>query len=272
MTRRPAPTAAPSGTQRGFALLIVLWLLVPLSMLFLMLTGTARSDAQLTGNLRAATELEAAADRAINTAIFDLLRRGGSGGQASTGPLSGTATDVEIVSQSGLVNPNVVSAELLQALLLRLGADPARAARLAVAIVDWQTPGQRAGGSGGKSADYRAAGLQYGPPGAPFETLAELRDVLGMTPAILAAVTPYLTLYADRDPDPAFGPPVVRAALRDVGAGAGAGGDGAEVVRITATAQRPGGGRIMRHAVIRIGFSANRRGWRVLAWDTAPDA
>jgi general secretion pathway protein K len=271
MTRRPAPTAAPSGTQRGFALLIVLWLLVPLSMLFLMLTGTARSDAQLTGNLRAATELEAAADGAINTVIFDLLRHGGSGGQASTGPSSVAATDVEIVSQSGLVNPNVVSVELLQALLLRLGVDPAQAARLAVAIVDWRTPGQRAGGSGGKSADYRAAGLQYGPPGAPFETMAELRDVLGMTPAILAAVTPYLTLYADRDPDPASSPAVVQAALRDVGAGTGAAAEDAEVVRITATAQRPAG-RIVRRAVIRIGFSANRRGWRVLAWDTAPDA
>jgi hypothetical protein len=102
--------------------------------------------------------------------------------------------------------------------------------------------------------------------------LGELRDVLGMTQATLAAITPYLTLYTDRDPDPGSAPLVVQAALRDAGAGGSVGGDGAEVVRITATAQRPDGVRIVRQAIIRIGFSANRRGWRVLAWDTAPDA
>jgi general secretion pathway protein K len=62
--------------QRGFALLIVLWLLVPLSVLFLVLSGTARSDAQLTANLRDAAAMEEAADGAINTAIFALLERG----------------------------------------------------------------------------------------------------------------------------------------------------------------------------------------------------
>jgi len=65
-----------SGVESGFALLIVLWTLVPIALLFVMLTAAARSDAQLTANLRSAAELEATADGAIYSALFDLLQRG----------------------------------------------------------------------------------------------------------------------------------------------------------------------------------------------------
>lgn len=259
--------------DNGFALLIVLWALVPLSLLFVALAGAARSDAQLTGNIRGAAELEAVADGAIDTAIFQLLQRGGPARerQSLVLRLSGIDVGVDIVSQSGLVNPNVVSASLLSALLQRVGTDPAQASALARAIVDWRSPGQGAGRSGAKSAAYKAAGLGYGPPGAPVESLGELGDVVGMTPAVLNALLPHLSLYTDRDPDPGVADAVVRAALRDAGANGRAGDASSDVVRITASVGRPGGPRVVRRGIVRIGASANRRGWRVLAWDTVSD-
>ncbi len=254
----------------GFALLIVLWTLVPISLLFVMLAASARSDAQLTANLRAAAEIEAVADGAINTAIFDLLQHGGAvqGSPPSVGRLSGADIGIQVVDQSGLVNPNIASPELLGGLLLCLGADPGQASRIAAAVDEWRAPGRRTARRDAKAAQYRAAGLSYGPPGAPFETLGELGDVLGMTPALLAALAPHLTLYSDSDPDPGLADPVVRAVLRDLGLGERAEQAASQTVRITATAQRPAGARAVRSAVVRLGPSPNGRGWRVLAWGT----
>lgn len=259
--------------DRGFALLLVLWTLVPISLMFITLASASRSEAQLAANLRSAAELEALADGAIHTAIFDQLQRRGATqeepGVAAQVP--GVEVTVEVQSQSGLVNPNVASPALLRALMLRLGADLQRANGLARAIADWRTPGQGAGPGAAKAPQYRAAGLGYGPPGAPFETLDELHDVLGMTPDVLAALAPHLTLYSDRDPDLATTDPVVWTALRDTGVAGRSGQASGQVVRITATAQRPDGTRAARQAIIRLGFSPNLRGWRVLAWDTLRD-
>ena len=258
----------PSG-EHGFALVLVLWLLVPLALVFLLLVNAARSDARLASNLRAAAETRAAADGAINQAIFGLLQPlpsspfpGSAHGAVRVG---NCAVQVDIVGQSGLVNPNLASAELMRALLLRLGLGFSEATQLADAIVEWRTPGQRPGVAP-PAARYRAAGLPYAPTGAPFESLAELGDVLGMTPGILAALLPYLTIYSDRDPVPALAAPVVRSALRDAGISGGAAPPGDEVVRIDAVAQQPGGARAARQAIVRIGRTANHRDWRVLMW------
>ncbi len=253
----------------GFALLIVLWTLVPLSLLFIMLASASRSDAQLTANLRGAAELEAVADGAIYGAVFTLLQ--------GVPARSAGAPGVEVISLSGLVNPNVAPPELLQALLVRLRADPREAGQVAGAIVAWRTPGQQTKPNGGRAplekiAEYQAAGLDHGPPGAPFETIGELLEVRGMTPTLLAALAPHLTLYSEGEPDPALADPIVRGALRDVGI-TSRGPANNQVVRITATVRRSGsmgtdGIRAARRAVLRIGPSQNGRGWRVLSWES----
>lgn len=252
--------------RRGFALLIVLWTLVPVSVLFLTLSGVARSDSHLTFNLRDAAQLRAAADGAISTAIFGLLR------DRASAPLRlklGDATvAVRITSLAGLANPNTADANLLRALLQRAGADPQQAMRIALAIVDWRTPGQTPQLNGAKSAQYSAAGLDYGPPGAPFESIGELRDVLGMTPALFDALRPNLTLFTDRPPDPALAPPLVRAALADLGI-AGRPTDVGNVFQIVAEARAADGSLVTRVANVRFGPAASGRPWTVLAWDNA---
>ena len=256
----------PRRGEQGVALLIVLWALVPLAVLFLTLSTTARSEAQAAADLRAAAVLEAAADGAIHTAIFGLLAQGGATAPAMQA--SGTGVTVEAIGLSGLVNPNTAPAELLQALLTRVGADPGRAKQVAAAIVDWRTPGQRAGANGTKAAEYRQAGLAYGPPGAPFESLDELGLVRGMDPALLTAHVPSLRLYAYGPPDPQAASPLIRLALRDIGVLRGPGLLATQVYQVTAVAAGPSGTRAVRRATIRIGPSPDGRGWRALAWDT----
>jgi general secretion pathway protein K len=131
-------------------------------------------------------------------------------------------------------------------------------------------------GAGGAAAgrglaEYRAAGLDYGPPDAPLESIDELGRVLGMTPAILAAIRPHLTLYGPPEPSAASPDPVVAAALAEASK-AGAVIDVADqpppdvrTTRITAIAFGPGEARVTRSATVRFGAMLPR-GYAVLAW------
>ncbi len=269
---RPATTIRRS--ERGFALLVVLWTLVFFGLLVAHLAASGRTETVLTVNLLRTAKLEAAADGAIQQVIFGLMRRDQSrlapGGTYRV-RIAGTEVSVRAQSQTGLVNPNVVQVGLLRALMIRLGVYPPAAASLAAAIIDWRSPGQAPTEHGAKAPQYRAAGLTYGPPGEPFRDLGELADVLGMTPELLQHLRPHLTLWWDGDPDPAYADPVVQLALRDTGSPAANGRERADsyVVALFASAVDGRGGHVVRRAIVRIGFSPDGRGWRVIAWDRA---
>lgn len=256
---------SPYRRAKGFALLMTLWLLVPIALSLLSLSSSARSTMEIASNLRSAAVLRAAADGGIETALAGLLAS-----RNAPLPLSVTigSSTVELVVEplSGLLNPNLASSELLRALLVRVGASPARADVLATAIVEWRSPGQvrRAGST--KAAAYRADGRDYGPPGAPFETVAELRDVLDMTPELFAALRPNLSIFTDRLPEPSLAPVPLRAALSAVGVVGKSGADRGNVFRIVAIATGRGRDRVAREAVILL--SPGTRPWRVLSWVT----
>lgn len=245
---------APAGREgeHGFAVLTVLWALVPLSLLFTIMTSSARSDAHLASNLRDAAILEAKADADLASGVFELLR-----GQPATG--------VVVEALGGRVNPNLASAELLSALLHCLGASTREADAVSIAIVDWRMPGARTSRGGAKQAEYRGAGMAYGPPSEPFETLAELQYVLGMRPELWTALRPYLSLYANTDPTPSLATALVQTALVDAGA-LEAVPAALQPYRIWSSAASIRPGTVNRQAVVRIGNTEDGRGWQILYW------
>jgi hypothetical protein len=93
-----------------------------------------------------------------------------------------------------------------------------------------------------------------------------------MTPAVLMAIRPHLTLFGAPEPNPATTDPVVAAALAltsrtgqaAVQQGLAAQPD-ALTVRITALAAGPGNARVTRTAVVRTGATLPQ-GYTVLAW------
>jgi general secretion pathway protein K len=261
--------------QRGFALLIVLWTLVLLTLLGTQIVARGHGEAQLAGNLRSAAVAEAAADGAVEEAIFHLLdgssRRWAADSAMHLVRFPGATVEVRIEDEAGKINPNVASPALLRALLVRVGAASASAASLAAAIADWRSAGPTPGALGAKAAQYAAAGRDYGPPGAPFQSLDELGEVLGMTPELLARLRPHLTLFSQSDPVAAAADAVVAMALRDAGGPPKpmAGGR-LQVAVITALAQGPDGARFARRAVVRISGDVRERPWKILAW-TRPE-
>jgi general secretion pathway protein K len=119
-------------------------------------------------------------------------------------------------------------------------------------------------------AEYRASGLDYGPPGTPLETLDELGRILGMTPAILTVIRPHLTLFGPPQPSAASLDPVVSAVVAQssqVEPVPSADQPPPDVLttRITAMAFGSSNARVTRSAVARFG-AALPAGYQVLAW------
>src|SRR6266436_2516504 len=204
----------------GFALIIVLWTLVLIAFIVAHVTANGRTEIRIAGNMVAEATAEAADDGAIVAAIFNLLdpnpdQRWPLDGAPHQLTIGTSRVMVQLQDEAGRINPNSASPELLEALLRVTGSDPESAHQLTTAIGEWvgsagpaQQPGQ--------PAAYRAAGLDYGPPGEPLETIDELGRVLGMTPAVLAAIRPHLTLFGPAQPNPLTADLIVTAALAQI--------------------------------------------------------
>lgn len=264
--------------QRGFALLIVLWTLVLITLLVTHLNAAGRSETQIAGNLRSSARLEAAADGAVHAAIFHLLDRTLQSWRPDGTPhglkLGTDAAQVRITDEAAKINPSNATPELLRALLQAVGIDAAQASTLSTAIVLWRTPFGNTNGSNPRFDAYRTAGRAYGPSGGPFGSMDELGAVIGMTPDILARLVPHLTLYTDADPDTAQADPVVRKALAAANGGIMpivATLDAA--IRVVAVQAKVAGdgGHFTRRAIIRILNGGPRPDYRILLWQAPAD-
>jgi general secretion pathway protein K len=281
VSRTPQPLA---GYRRcgGFALIIVLWTLVLIGFIVAQVTASGRTEIRIAGNLVSNSVAEAAADGAIFEAVFNQSdprpeQRWPADGTTREIAVGSSRVRVRIEDEASWINPSSASPMLLEALLRVTGSDPESARRLAIGISEWVGSATAPRPQNAVLAEYRAAGLDYGPPAAPLESLDELGRVLGMTPATLAAIRPHLTLFGPQETNPATADPVVAAALA-LASQAGPATLSANqapqdllTVRITAFASGPGNARVIRYAVVRTGPSLPR-GYTVLAWGSVnPD-
>ena len=178
---------------------------------------------------------------------------------------------IRVEDEAGKINPNTAPPQLLQALLQRVGVADEMSASLAAAIADWRDDDPTVSPGGAKAPQYIAAGKNYGPPQEPFQSVAELADVLGMTPDILVRLAPHMSIYNTGAPQSNVADPVVAAALRDVAGGQTVGAPastatGSRTIAITATVSGPNGARFTRHADVWIGTGDHGPGYRILTW------
>jgi len=245
-------------------------------------TGAGRAETRLAAALRGGAQLQAAADGAIYETIWHLLQGGGDYWEPSAGTRvldeAGGRVVVTIEDERGKLDINQVPPGLLQALFAIMGADRDTAATLANAVADWRAP--QPSGNGPDSAlvaNYRASGLAWGPNGAEFQRLDELRLVQGMTPALYQASLPYLTMALEQGPWLNLAGPVVRAAMdkakRDSGLSLqNADPRGPVVLRLTAQANGPNGAAFTRRVLFRLDGTLSGPAWkyRILAWEDGP--
>ena len=268
-------------TEGGFVLVSVLWLLALLTLVMLVLLTAVRIDVRAAGQFVRHAEAEALADGVMRLVALRLGDRDGRSLDAAGLPRDGTPTlcahgdaavAVAVTDAAGLVDLNAASTALLEWLLRGLSVAPERAAALAAAIVDFRDEDDVPGVNGAESAAYRAAGLAHGPKNAPFETVTELDQVLGMDVALLGRLRAVTTVHS-RQPgiDPAVAPSEILAAAAAASGAAARGAEApadsgvaaradipsafrvpsrARAYRVIVTVQLPDGGRFAREAVI----------------------
>ncbi len=267
--------------QRGFALLIVLWTMALIALIGTQVVAAGHGEARLAMNLEASAVAEAAADAAVEVAAMHLLDAS-SARWIADGPAYVVRTPsatvlVQITGEQRKLPLNTAPTLMLAALMRTLGESPRTAAVLADQIGDWRSPANFPLKLGAKAPQYRAAGRAWGPPNRPFRSVAELRLVLSMTPALYTRLAPHVTVYTQSMPGLTQADPIVAASMQQV-AGSGfqpLSFDEAPVVRVVAQAIGGSGGRFTRRAVIRINLPGQAdpgsRPFDVLGWFAGDD-
>ena len=197
--------------MRGAALLLVLWLVALLTALVGAYALTARIEA-LQGRVGSRGAMAQEIARAgMEYALVRVADRNPEthwqpNGRAYAWRFDGHEVQVRIIDETGKVDLNQADVPLLSRLMQVLGEPPDASDALAAAIVDWRDADDLSQPVGGaEDGDYAAAGRPYGAKDAPFETIAELEQVLGMTPDLYARLEPFLTLYSGRgQPDATY--------------------------------------------------------------------
>ena len=188
--------------QRGAALLLVMWLILLLSGMVAGFAMAARIESMQGNGLARGAAAREAARAGVEYATARMLdpdpaRRWAADGRAYRLVVDGAHLEISLRDELGKIDLNAANHELLAAFFQAIGEPRDAASRIAGAIADWRDPDaltQPAGGA--EDADYAAAGLAWGAKDAPFETVTELQQVLGMRPALFAAAAPYLTVYS----------------------------------------------------------------------------
>jgi general secretion pathway protein K len=187
---------------RGAALLMVLWLIAMLTAVIGAFALTARIE-YLQGRVLSQGVLADQAARAgleyAMTRVVDMepTRQWLPDGREYPWEFAGAEVTVTVVDESGKVDLNGADLDLVANLMQAVGAERTVSRKLAAAVMDWRDSDMLTQPEGGaEDADYESEDLPYGAKDAPFETVAELRLVLGMTSELYEKLEPHLTVYS----------------------------------------------------------------------------
>jgi len=192
-----------SSSQRGIALIAVLWLTVLMTVIASGFAFSMRGGALAARNTMSAAQARAAADGAVERVAFELSRPRNSpdvwlpDGRIRAWNDADIAITATAVDEAARIDINVAADPLLKGLLENVGGlDPDTAERVLEAILDWRDADELRRPNGAEASDYRAAGLKYVPTNARFEASGELARVMGVTPGLMSRIAGSITIYS----------------------------------------------------------------------------
>jgi general secretion pathway protein K len=196
---------------RGAALLLVMWLILLLSGLVAGYAMSARIESMQGNGLARSMAAREVARAGVEYAVSRMLdsdpaQRWVPDGRDYRMTFDDAKIEVSVHDEAGKIDLNASSLDLLASLLHTQGESEESARRIAGAIVDWRDEDSVVQvGGGAEDPDYAAAGLAWGAKDAPFETVSELEQVLGMRPALFRRLAPFVTVQSGSAmPNPVF--------------------------------------------------------------------
>lgn len=208
--------------SEGFALITVLWITAFLAVIAGSVSYQARASLGLATNIVASFKTKHAAEGALLLTVDKLIKRDELQGHVLKNPefsyeLDELIVAVKVTDESGKVDLNLASTDLIKSLFVALGVNEQVSSYLAGAISDWRDQDSLKRVDGAEDQDYAANGLLYEAKDDEFDSIDELSLVLGMTPEIFDRVKPYVTVYAqDLGVNTSLASAVVKSAVQGI--------------------------------------------------------
>ena len=210
-------------SQKGIALLIVLWVTAVLTVMVFSFAVMTRAESYGTLAFRETTEKRLLAEAGIERGIMEIFYWSINRNQTLTllgrelWKPDGAPHDVDmgqggavvrITDEAGKISLNGLtdaSGIVLKNLLIHQGVSSENADIIVDSILDWKDADDLHRLNGAENDYYLSLAKPYKARNAPFETLEELRLVRGITPEILygngktKGILPFLTVYGKAD-------------------------------------------------------------------------
>jgi general secretion pathway protein K len=206
-------------SQKGIALLLVLWVLTILMVIVLSFSFMARTETQATLSFKDGLGKKFIAEAGIERGIMELFYRNvykaqsielegreiwKTNGTLYSGQIGDGYYTVSITDESGKVDINTANEVILKNLLINLGVQGEDVDTIVDSIMDWKDADDLHRLHGAESDYYMSLPKPYKAKNANFDTLEELLFVKGMTPEILYGTSEkkglinFLTVYSKR--------------------------------------------------------------------------
>jgi general secretion pathway protein K len=200
--RNASASFACSAREHGIALVIVLWIVTLLTVIASSFVYAMRTDTKVVSNEMARARANAAAEAAVHRAVFELYKppsltdRWQPDGVPHEWRYQDATIVVSLTDESAKIDVNSASDQLMRNLFVSQGLNEEEAASLTDAMADWRDADTLRRARGAEEAEYAAAGRTYKPANAPFQTIEELKLVLGMTSDLYQRLEPLITTYS----------------------------------------------------------------------------
>lgn len=192
--------------EAGFALVVVIWITGLVALMTLSFAASVRQHINATSGAVTTARLAAFADAGVTLAAADLvrahLRREAPSmlGRVHRCRLpDGEVLEVSVGDEAGKVDLNVAGEEILTALFAGIGHTATAAQALADAVMDFRDSDDAPRAHGAESEEYRASGHAAVPRNAPFESIAELAQVIGVTATDVAKLRRLVTVRSGQE-------------------------------------------------------------------------
>ncbi len=209
-------------SQRGIALVLVLWVLLLLTIITASFSLMARMGRLEANTLLSGTQARLSAEAAINLAVLALRdpedeTRMMADGRVYQTEIDGVLLQVSAIDERGKLDINATDELTLANLFTGHGMNFDEAEVLAAAILDWRDVDEMERVNGAEEDTYFASGLEIGPANRPFMMTEELLQVIGMQYELYRLLEPGLTVFSrGAKPNPAFAPVEALMALPDI--------------------------------------------------------
>lgn len=188
--------------QRGFALVLVLWLVALLTIVAASFATHSKVETRLTGNAIDGLRSRLLAQSGVNRAILELMVSNPQQRWHTNGRVYQLETDlgrlsISIRNSSGLLDLNKASRDQLVKLFTLVTEDVQEREALADRLADWRDSDALRHLNGAEDEDYRSVGYAYTTAGRDLASIDELAYVMGFDAAKVERLRPYVTLYSD---------------------------------------------------------------------------